>query len=146
MFDVQIGMFPSFSKTRQMYDLWCMSQLIMISYGTLFLMSEYVISHARLSNWLFVYWYLFDLTCSSFFKWWELLKQNKQSNWFKRSLSMSLPHFKEHWEHCITQIPILQLSTSNLHITKQAIKLLTQLLICWGHQRLNISPKHTDQN
>ena len=84
MFDVQIGLSLSFRKMR--LSVWLMmfvSINLDILWWCIFLMSEYLLFHARLSctnDWLLWYLYLFTLRCSSIFVYWDLLNLNKLSN------------------------------------------------------------------
>ena len=85
MFDAQIGLSLSFRKMR--LNVWFMmfvSINLDILWWCIFQMSEYLLFHARLccmNDWLLWYLYLFTLTCSSFFVYWDLLNPNKLLNW-----------------------------------------------------------------
>ena len=87
MFDTQIGVSLSFRKMR--LTVWFMmfvSINLDILWWCIFWMSEYLLFHARPSctnDWLLWYLYLFTLTCSSFFVYWDLLNPNKLLNWIE---------------------------------------------------------------
>ena len=76
---------PQFQKDK----IECMIYDVCVNWSCYFmvmylLMSEYLLAHARLScmnDWLLGYSYLFTLTCSYFFLYWDLLNPNKLLNW-----------------------------------------------------------------
>ena len=87
MFDAQIGMSPIFRT--MILNVWFMmivSINLDIWWWCIFLMSEYLLFHARLScmnDWLLWYLYLFTLTCSSFFVYCDLLNPDKLLDWIE---------------------------------------------------------------
>ena len=84
MFDAQIGLSHSFRKMRLNYDLWCLCQLILIFYGDVSfkcLNIYFSMPDCCMNDWLLWYLYLFTLTCSSFFVYWDLLNPNRLLNW-----------------------------------------------------------------
>ena len=103
MFDAQIGLSLSFRKMR--LNVWFMmfvSINLDILWWCFFQMSEYLLFDARLScmnDWFLWYLYLFTLTCSSFFVYWDLLNPNKLLNWTCQVTSHHHTQFSLQWRH-----------------------------------------------